>query len=120
MVLLEGEKVVFRTQSLTPSNKESWGTITKTYNGTVQLASSPDNTVKLPESTFSGYTIEMVSPLTGKHWKFAISFTQTVYWFRAGRSALIGGFTANAKGGLVGGCQYSGLSSGNIQEIITL
>ncbi|CAH0055619.1 unnamed protein product [Clonostachys solani] len=120
MVLLEGEKVVFRTQSLTPSDKESWGTITKTYNGTVHLASSPNDTVKLPESTFSGYTIEMVSPLTGKHWKFNVAFTQTVYWFRAGRSALIGGFTANAKGGLVGGCQYSGLSSGNAQETITL
>lgn len=120
MVLLEGEKVVFRTQSLTPSNKESWGTITKTYNGTVHLTSSPDDTVKLPQSTFTGYTIEMVSPLTGKHWKFAVEFTQTVYWFRAGRSALIGGFTANAKGGVAGGCQYSGLSSGNIQETLTL
>ncbi|KEY69962.1 hypothetical protein S7711_09682 [Stachybotrys chartarum IBT 7711] len=116
MVLLKEETVIFRTQRLQPFDKEPWGTITQTNDSSIHLTSPPDANVRLPESTFTGYTIEMVSPETEEHWKFDIGFTQTVYWFQAGRSTLIGGYTANVTGGLVGGCQYSGLSSGNLQE----
>lgn len=119
MVLFKNEKVIFRTQNLKPSElgNDTWGSVTLTNTGPVHLASPPDAAVKLPESRFSGYLIDMVSPATGEHWQFDIEFTQSVYWFPVGPAAQTGGYAANVTGGLVGGCQYKGLSSGNTQEL---
>lgn len=118
MVLLKGEEVVFRTERLDSSSSETWGSITQITSGPVHLASPADEDVKLPESTFTGYVIKMVSPRTGEQWEFEIDFTRTVYWFPASPPAYLGGFGAKVVGGLVGGCQYEGESSGNAQELI--
>ena len=120
MVLLQNEKVIFRTQSLAPTKsgkKRTWGSVTTTNTGPVHLRSPSNVAIKIPESTFSGYTLDMVSPATGEHWRFNIEFTQSVYWFQATPASRFGGFAANVTGGLVGGRQYSGLSSGNSQEL---
>ncbi|KAF7561607.1 hypothetical protein G7046_g2499 [Stylonectria norvegica] len=118
MVLLKGRKVIFRTSSLEPSDSKPWASVTQTNNGSVHLASPPEAVEKLPESRFTGYVLDMVLPETGEHWRFHIEFTQTVYWFPASASAHIGGYAANVTGGLVGGCrQYSGVGSGNVQEL---
>lgn len=116
MTLIENEKVVFRTESLEPSDSLPWGTVTKRYHGPVHLTSAPGD--GLPNSTFTGYTIDMNSPETGEHWKFDVDFAQTVYWFGVRESVFLGGYTANLTGGAVGGCQYLGLGSGNAQELI--
>lgn len=119
MALLENDKVIFRTDRTEPSDSEPWASITQTASGPVHLASAPGDDVALPDSTFTGYAIEMVAPETGDRWKFDIDFTQTVYWFPAGKSALIGGYAANVTGGLVGGRMYEGLASGNAQELVS-
>lgn len=119
MVLLRDDKVVFRTERSKPFNSEPWASITQTADGPFRLTSGPGDEVSLPDSTFTGYALEMVAPESGDHWKFDMDFTQTVYWFPAGKSALIGGYAANVTGGLVGDSIYEGLGSGNLQELIS-
>jgi len=110
-VLMEGEKVVFRTQSQEVSKTSEYGSFDWKTNGTVHLSANG-----LPNSTFTGFVMDMVSPDSGKQWKFDIDLTKTVYWFKAGSAAVIGGFVAKIRGGEVGGEQYVGLASGNAQE----
>jgi hypothetical protein len=118
LVLLKGRQVVFRTQNMEPVGSEPYGSITQTNTSSVHLASPPGATVRLPESRFSGYVIDMASPKTQEHWRFSVDFTQSVYWFKSSVTAHIGGFAGNVTGGQVGKCQYSGLSSGNAQESV--
>ena len=115
MVLLKDKRVVFRTDRTQPSSTEPWSTITQTNTGPVHLA---DSTGQIPESTYTGYTLDMVSPKTGRHWRFDVAFSATVYWFPVGAAARIGGFGATVKGGQVGGHQSRGWSSGNLQETV--
>lgn len=65
MVLLKNEKVVFRTERSEPSNSDPWASIIQTADGPFRLASGPDDEVTLPNSTFTGYTLEMVAPESG-------------------------------------------------------
>jgi len=118
LVLLKGNRVVFRTQSLIPSASAPFASIEQMDNGPLHLASPPSANVQLPESRFSGYAIHMVSPESNKEWRFNVNFTQTVYWFKASATAHIGGFVGNVKGGEVGKRQYAGLGSGNTQESV--
>jgi hypothetical protein len=110
-VVMEGKEVVFRTQSQEMSSIRDYGSFNWATNGTVHLSAEG-----LPNSTFTGFSLDMVSPQTGKHWKFDIDFTKTVYWFKAGSASVIGGFVGSIRGGEVGGKQYAGLASGNAQE----
>jgi hypothetical protein len=114
MVLLKDNEVIFRTDR-TKRSTEPWATITQTNTGPVHLA---DSTGQIPESTYTGYTLDMVSAKTGKHWKFDVEFSATVYWFPVGDAARIGGFGATVKGGLVNEHQSRGWSSGNLQETV--
>ncbi|KAM0693795.1 hypothetical protein Q7P36_007052 [Cladosporium allicinum] len=115
MVLLKDKQIVFRTDRTQPSSTEPWATITQTNIGPVHLA---DSTGQIPESTYTGYTLDMVSPKTGRHWRFDVEFSATVYWFPVGATARIAGFGATVKCGQVGGHQSNGWSSGNLQETI--
>lgn len=116
MVLFQDEKIIFRTTNSQPSDSNPWATLTRADTGPVHLASAPDDAATLPESTFTGYIVEIIAPKTGDHWRFDVNFTQTVYWFQAGQAALIGGYTAQVSGGLIGECTHKGVSSGNAQE----
>jgi hypothetical protein len=121
MVLFEDSRVVFRTSRLGASNAEaerSHGVVTHTDTGSVHLASAPGAGVQsLPESRFSGYVLDFVSPETKQRWRFAVDFTRTVYWFPASPTLRIGGFVGSVTGGLVGGEKYTGLASGSTQEV---
>jgi hypothetical protein len=114
MVPLKDSEVIFRTDR-TKRSTEPWATITQTNTSLVHLA---DPAGQIPESTYTGYTLNMVSPKTGKHWRFDVEFSATVYWFPVGDASRIGGFGATVKGGFVGEHQSSGWSSGNLQEIV--
>ncbi len=114
MVLMKLGKVIFTTQvggNETITKKS--GVINSKTDGNVHL-SSPG----MANSKSTGYIFEMVTPGTGERWKFEIDFTKSVYWFPASKTANIGGFVGNVSGGLVGGKQYVGLSSGNLQELV--
>ncbi len=65
----------------------------------------------------TGYILRMNST-SDDAWRFDIEFTRTVYWFVASGFYNIGGFVGNVSGGVVGGEQYIGLSSGNLQELV--
>lgn len=110
-VLMEGKEVVFRTQNLEATGMSDYGSFDWKTNGTVHLSADG-----LPSSTFSGFTLDMISPKSGNNWKFDIDFTKTVYWFKAGSAAVVGGFAGKVTGGKVSGEQYAGLASGNAQE----
>lgn len=117
-VIMEGQKVVFRTRTLAQevSTTENYGSFDLQYNGTVRLSSDPAATTPLPESRHTGYLMEMVAPGTGEHWKFKIDYTKCVYWFPAGKDGRVAGFAGAVKGGLVGGAQFVGRVSGNAME----
>jgi hypothetical protein len=74
-----------------------------TNDGPVHLSSDPKLTLRSPESRFSGYVLHLISPGTGEHWRCAIEFTKSVYWFPVSKAGNIGGFIGNVTGGLVGG-----------------
>lgn len=118
MVLFKDEDVIFRTTRTEPSDTMTWATITQTNTGPVRLGPGPNAAVQIPSSTYTGYTLDMVSPATGEHWQFDVEFSTTAYWFPVATVARIGGFGATVKGGLVGGRQACGWSSGNIQEAV--
>lgn len=116
-VLMKDRKVIFRTQSQQESNTLAYGSFTQTQTGTVHLASEPTSGHQLPQSNFTGYKLEMIDPTSREHWKFEVEFTKCVYWFKAGTSAIIGGYAGTVKGGEVGGNQYTGLASGTAQQV---
>jgi len=120
MVLFKDRQVVFRTSRLGASNAEgkAYGSVTLTNTGPVHLASAPGSSLPLPESRFTGYILNFASPETKQHWRFAVDFTKTVYWFPASSKLSIGGFVGNVTGGLVGGKQFTGLASGSAQEVV--
>lgn len=94
-VLMRGKEVIFRTQSTAHSNGSPYSSINSTNTGSTRLSSPPGSATLLPESDFTGYVMEMVYPSSGKAWRFEIEFTRCIYWFRAGKDALIGGFVGN-------------------------
>ncbi|KAH8800138.1 hypothetical protein DL96DRAFT_1637393 [Flagelloscypha sp. PMI_526] len=110
-VLMSRGRVVFRTQEY-GAGKGSAEIEVKT-DGAVHLSSNPPG--KPVDSKSTGYVLRMTE--SGKAWKFDIEFTKPVYWFQASSLYVIGGFVGNVTGGLVGGEQYTGLSSGNLQEM---
>jgi hypothetical protein len=126
MVLFKGGQVVFRSsrlgaqsaQSAQSAQGKAYGSVTLSNTGRVHLASSPGSSLPLPESRFSGYILDFASPETKEHWRFAVDFTRTVYWFPASPTLRIGGFVGNVTGGLVGGEEYTGLASGSAQEVV--
>lgn len=118
MVLFKNRQVIFRTSRLDDSDGETYGSVTLTNAGLVHLASAPDSRLQLPESRFTGYILDFVSPDTKLHWRFAVNFTRTVYWFPASSTLRIGGFVDSVTGGLVGGKPYTGLASGSAQEVV--
>ncbi|KAK3367880.1 hypothetical protein B0H63DRAFT_404526 [Podospora didyma] len=118
MVLFKNGQVIFRTSRLDDSDGKTYGSVTLTNTGLVNLASAPDSRLQLPESRFTGYILDFVSPETRLHWRFAVDFTRTVYWFPASSALRIGGFVGNVTGGLVGGKLYTGLASGSAQELV--
>ncbi|KAH7112793.1 hypothetical protein B0J11DRAFT_511561 [Dendryphion nanum] len=115
-VLMQGMKVLFRTQTQQVSKTESYGSLSLQSSGKVRLSSNPGSATPLPESRHTGYLLELVAPKTGKRWRFEVNYTKCVYWFPAGASARLGGFVGAIKGGLVGGPQYSGRASGTAME----
>ncbi len=107
-------KVIFKTQiGGNETSAKRYGVISSKTDGIVNLF-SPGMT----NSRSTGYSFEMVTLGTGERWKFEIDFTKSVYWFPASKTASIGGSVGSVSGGLVGGKQYVGLSSGNLQELI--
>lgn len=115
-VLMQGKRVLFRTQTQQVSTTDNYGSLSLQNNGTVRLSSDPSSTTPLPESRHTGYLLELVAPTTGKRWKFEVDYTKCVYWFPAGPSARLGGFVGAIKGGLVGGPRHSGRASGTAME----
>lgn len=121
MVLMKEGRVIFRTQQFGMQDSEesehSYATLTHRLDGPVHLSSDPASPNPVTPSTFSGYTFEMVGHGARDKYRFDLDFTQTLYWFPAGKFAHIGGFLGNVTGGQVGGKQYTGLSVGNAQEL---
>lgn len=120
MVLFKDRQVIFRTSRFGASNVEgkTYGSVTLTDTGLVHLSSTPSSSRPLPDSRFSGYILDFTSPETRQHWRFAVDFTKTVYWFPASPKLSIGGFVGNVTGGFVGGEQFNGLASGSAQEAV--
>ncbi|KAK0725167.1 hypothetical protein B0H67DRAFT_569793 [Lasiosphaeris hirsuta] len=120
VVLFKNRQVIFRTANLGASDPDgkTYGSVASTNTGPVHLSSAPGSRLPLPESRFTGYVLDFVSPETEQRWKFALDFTRTVYWFPASSALRIGGFVGNVTGGLVGGEQYTGLASGSAQEVV--
>ncbi|KAH7130109.1 hypothetical protein B0J11DRAFT_429154 [Dendryphion nanum] len=116
-VIMEGKEVVFRTQNLEASKNSTSGSFNLAYGGAVHLTSDP-SAKPLPPSKHTGYVLEMLDPKAKKHWKFEIDYTQTVYLFPSSNITRVGGFVGALKGGLVGGRQYLGRASGNVQDKI--
>lgn len=115
-VVMEGGNVVFRTESMRVSGTERYGALRLRNDGVVRLASEDGASKPLPESRHTGYGLELVDPGTGERWEFEMEYTRCVYWFAAGTEGRLGGFVGAIKGGLVGGPQYSGRSSGTAME----
>ncbi|KAL6401853.1 hypothetical protein AUP68_14309 [Ilyonectria robusta] len=116
-MIMEGKEVVFRTQEREASTTSTFGSFDLAYGGAVHLTSDPSGE-PLPPSKHTGYVLEMVDPEANKHWKFEIDYTQTVYLFPSSNVTRVGGFVGALKGGLVGGPQYLGRASGNVQDMI--
>ena len=116
-VIMKGKEVVFRTQEREASTTSTFGSLDPAYDGPVHLTSDPSGK-PLPPSKHTGYVLEMVDPNANKHWKFEIDYTQTVYLFPSSNITRVGGFVGALKGGLVGGPQYLGRASGNVQDMI--
>ncbi|KAI8711304.1 hypothetical protein NCS52_01506400 [Fusarium sp. LHS14.1] len=116
--LTKGPKVIFRTANQGPSCSETYGTVTLTKNGPVHLSSAPGTKSPLPKSRHTGYLINLVSPKTNEHWRFALDFSQTTFWFPASETVTVGQFAGNVSGGLMGGNQYKGVASGSLQEVV--
>jgi len=118
LIVMENGSVVARyTENQGERADGTYGSIALSNTGSVHLASAPGNKEPLPESRHSGYVVVLKEPRTGKEWRFEIEFTQTVYWFTASEIARIGQFVGTASGGLLGGTQFRGLTSGSLQEL---
>ena len=116
--LTKGNKVIFRTANQESLCSETYGTVILAKDGPVHLSSAPGTKSPLPKSRHTGYLIDLVSPKTDEHWRFALDFSQTTFWFPASETLTVGQFAGNVSGGLVGGKQYKGVASGSLQEFV--
>ncbi|CAM1507970.1 Fc.00g048180.m01.CDS01 [Cosmosporella sp. VM-42] len=116
--LMKGKDVVFRTSNGQPSCSETYGIVKLTKGGPVHLSSAPGAGSPLPKSRHTGYLIDLMSPKTGEHWRFALDFSQTTFWFAASESLNVGQFAGKVSGGLVNGKKFTGVASGSVQEYI--
>ncbi|KAM5344543.1 hypothetical protein ACJ41O_013078 [Fusarium nematophilum] len=116
--LTKGNKVIFRTANQESLCSETYGTVMLAKDGPVHLSSAPGTKSPLPKSRHTGYLIDLVSPKTDEHWRFALDFSQTTFWFPASETLTVGQFAGNVSGGLVGGRQYKGVASGSLQEFV--
>ncbi|KAG5794171.1 hypothetical protein H9Q69_006789 [Fusarium xylarioides] len=116
--LMEGRDVIFRTSNGQPSCSRTYGTIKLTNSGGVHLASAPGAISPLPKSRHTGYIIDLVSPKTGKHWRSALDFSQTTFWFPASETLNVGQFGGIVSGGLVRREDFKGVASGSVQEYV--
>lgn len=116
-MIMKEKEVVFHTQEREASTTSTFGSFDLAYGGPVHLTSDPSGS-PLPPSKHTGYVMEMVDPKAGQHWRFEIDYTQTVYLFPSSNTTRVGGFVGTLRGGLVGGPQYTGRASGNLQDMI--
>ncbi|KAH7362396.1 hypothetical protein B0T11DRAFT_305854 [Plectosphaerella cucumerina] len=114
----KGDKVIFRTANQEASCSEDYGTFKLTNTGPVHLSSPAGSKDPLPDSRHTGYLIDLVSPKRGEHWRFAIDFSQTTFWFRASESLNVGQFAGKVSGGLMGQKEYKGVATGSVQELL--
>lgn len=116
--LTRGDRVIFRTANQGPSCSGSYGTVRLTDKGPIHLSAAPGTESPIPESRHSGYLINLVSPETKEHWRFALDFSQTTFWFPASDAITVGQFAGKISGGVVNGTQYEGVASGSLQEYV--
>ncbi|KAF5531276.1 hypothetical protein FPHYL_13951 [Fusarium phyllophilum] len=116
--LMKGRHVIFRTSNGQPSCSRTHGTIKLTNSGGVHLASAPGAISPLPKSRHTGYIIDLISPKSGKHWRFALDFSQTTFWFPASETLNVGQFGGIVSGGLASREDFKGVASGSVQEYV--
>ncbi|KEF51739.1 uncharacterized protein A1O9_12076 [Exophiala aquamarina CBS 119918] len=83
IVLMKGQDVIFRTQQPELAVTDTYGSIKHKMDGPVHLSSDPKSPLQLPESSFTGYILDLVSPTTKESWRFEVDFNKPVYWFAA-------------------------------------